>query len=399
MNRLDSLRAVFEEDAERATVPASVADQAVSQVAAARRRRRAVVVGLSAIAVVVPLGIVIRTADSQEAVDPQEPTEASLPWAGLASCGAPHDPVGAFWANDVGVGYPGSSEQAPTGGDIWLIDADGQVSAATNDGLSRDPLLSRDGQRLYFTRAVASSGFAEPLPGLQIWVRDLTTGSEAMLAATGPVDDLAESPDGTSLAFTTVDTEGQRRLFTMDAAGDTTPEVVPWSGAGDSHDEQTSPSWSPDGTQIAYISRSYSDDGLLFSSIRVLDPTSGKETVVYQAAEEVVLYDLAWLSDNESLLVTKTLRGGVLPGTVIRVDRLTGSEAVVAEGAGVAAVAASEDGSTVAEIGWPVDRIGEGNLLPSLTTWTHGQRTDIELPRRFAFATDLTIAECAYLAP
>jgi dipeptidyl aminopeptidase/acylaminoacyl peptidase len=80
--------------------------------------------------------------------------------------------------------------QTRTGGDIYLMDADGSNLQRTTDGM--DPALSPDGTQLAFARWGAPHA---------IFVRDLRTGEERQVAAANRPRGPAWSSDGSRLVF------------------------------------------------------------------------------------------------------------------------------------------------------------------------------------------------------
>ena len=81
--------------------------------------------------------------------------------------------------------------QTRTGGDIYLINADGSNLQRVTDGM--DPALSPDGTRLAYARWGAPHA---------IFVRDLRTGEERQVAAVNRPRGPAWSSDGSKLVFT-----------------------------------------------------------------------------------------------------------------------------------------------------------------------------------------------------
>lgn len=80
--------------------------------------------------------------------------------------------------------------QASTGGDIYLVNADGSGLRRLTDGL--DPALSPDGTRVAFARWGTPHG---------VYVFDLRTGQEHRVASANRPRSPSWNPDGTRLAF------------------------------------------------------------------------------------------------------------------------------------------------------------------------------------------------------
>jgi Tol biopolymer transport system component len=150
--------------------------------------------------------------------------------------------------------------------DLYVVSVDpatGAVGTPTlfAPGPSYDPNWSDDGTKVAFDRYPTSGG-----GGSSIIVRDVVTGAEynfsALITATtswshGP----HWSPDGTMLAFeadvtvTTTTKKGtttitQVEVFTANADGSGLFQVTPTSTQSDQ------PTWSPDGTSLAFLSNS-----------------------------------------------------------------------------------------------------------------------------------------------
>jgi TolB protein len=83
--------------------------------------------------------------------------------------------------------------QAATGGDIYIVNADGRGLRRLTDGI--DPILSPDGTRVAFARWGSPHG---------VFVLDLRTGQEQRIAAVNRPRGPAWSADGARLAFTHV---------------------------------------------------------------------------------------------------------------------------------------------------------------------------------------------------
>ena len=126
-------------------------------------------------------------------------------------------------------------------GDIYTMAVGGLPSKLTNDSfLDTEPAWSPDGSRIVYS-SDKGGGF------LNLWVRDLATGSETQLtklltSAMGA----AWSPDGSRIAF--LDVDGLWRRASVSAVDVRTGEVTK---VLESSFGPGSPTWSPDGKRIA----------------------------------------------------------------------------------------------------------------------------------------------------
>ena len=141
--------------------------------------------------------------------------------------------------------------------EIYVMDADGknQRRLTTNRHDDWDPSWSPDGTRIAFTSSAKVLNVVQAHPlfvvgGLpQIYVMDADGGNKRRLTDS----DFAEwypswSPDGTRIAFTSsgaMDTAGWY-IYVVDTDGKNLRELGPESG--------WYPAWSPDGTRIAFVS-------------------------------------------------------------------------------------------------------------------------------------------------
>jgi dipeptidyl aminopeptidase/acylaminoacyl peptidase len=108
--------------------------------------------------------------------------------------------AGAFWSAD------GGALMIPKDGDLWRVPIDGSAATAVwrtpqaESGIAASP----DRTRVAFVRpASESAGGRSAADGVELWVRSLAGGNEALIArADKPIAGLAWSPDGQSLVFT-----------------------------------------------------------------------------------------------------------------------------------------------------------------------------------------------------
>jgi Tol biopolymer transport system component len=179
--------------------------------------------------------------------------------------------------------------QAYAGGmfHIWTMAASGGAPRQLTDGQydHREPRWSPDGTRIAFAsdRPGRTSRSTPPDIGgsYDIWSIDVTTG-ELKQWTDSPTLEEAEptwSPDGTEIAYVVgnrieaVNASGARRTLVAQVPGRTL----------------NGPSWSPDGASVAYVARSGGQSNLMVSNRQV---TSG---------QDVFIFTPEWITDSEAL--------------------------------------------------------------------------------------------------
>ncbi len=172
----------------------------------------------------------------------------------------------------------------------------GQTKALTTPGADQDmtPALSTDGRMLAFAR-ISERGtdlYTMPMGGL---------GTRAVLASVGRGAISSQptfSPDGTRIAFAS-DRSGRIQLYLSDAIGTGVEPLL--SDAPDWMGEQTAPEWSPDGRQLAFQAQVNGTFQIVVADLRERPP----RVVTSDARHD----SPSWAPDSRHLVVT-SLRSG-----------------------------------------------------------------------------------------
>jgi Tol biopolymer transport system component len=128
----------------------------------------------------------------------------------------------------------GGASQSPL--DLWLVNPDGTNDhALTTTGDSTQPAWSPDGSRIAYNKGPK---------GNEIWVIDVATRDTHVLSAAG--DFTPSWNPGSRILFTSTRDGGGKQVYVMDADG-SHQQRLSYDGGEDKY-----PSWSPDGTRVAY---------------------------------------------------------------------------------------------------------------------------------------------------
>ena len=133
-------------------------------------------------------------------------------------------------------------KQTRNGKDIAVADWDGhRERIITQGGLNLLPAWSPNGRQIVFTSYRAGNP--------DLWIYDLQTGKSRALVQKGTLaTGAAFSPDGRRVAFSLSDAEGGSQLWVVNADGSGMRKLT------DGYGINSSPTWSPSGDKIAFVS-------------------------------------------------------------------------------------------------------------------------------------------------
>jgi dipeptidyl aminopeptidase/acylaminoacyl peptidase len=192
--------------------------------------------------------------------------------------------------------------------DIYLMDGNGEnVRQLTNDP-SDDamPVWSPDGTRIAFHSLRGGNW--------DIYVITLATGDIQRVTFYSGEDTFASwSPDGTQMVYVS-DRDGDQEIYVRSALGDTPPEALDGFSLRQMTDnpyDDWSPTWSPDGRYIAYVSEDTSGYGIVVMDAQAgtLDPTA--RTITIDGGFMTGEWNPAWIqtANGLSLMFVSSLGG------------------------------------------------------------------------------------------
>jgi Tol biopolymer transport system component len=169
-----------------------------------------------------------------------------------------------------------------------------------------DPTFSPDGSKIAFVR-VHTQNF-------EIYVMDTAdtdgdgNGDNLTRFTNNTVDDFspAWSPDGTKIAFVSIGPGGQQDIFVMGSAIDVIDPTPPPVNLTNNPASDSEPNWSPDGSQIAFVSTRDNNHNIYVMNAN----GSGQTRLTRNAAPD---FSPAWSPDGTRIVFQSNREGG--PGT------------------------------------------------------------------------------------
>ena len=197
--------------------------------------------------------------------------------------GAPAFIAGTTASQDPAISPDGRSVAFSYGRDIWIAGVDGSGAHAVTTGGNNDQgaSWSPDGKALVFSRVAEDDLFVVGADGTKL--RNLT-GDGGTTQEYEP----AWSPDGSTIAFQHDTSAGQGSIYVIPAAGGTATNITPESPTPptcepDFFTHSSDPSWSPDGTRIAFTGPSICPGGgerNYGTEIWLMAPNGGGKTLI-----------------------------------------------------------------------------------------------------------------------
>ncbi len=158
-------------------------------------------------------------------------------------------PSGVAWTHD------GRALVYSMAGSLWRqpLDSDDAVELTSGPGYDYQPDVSPDGRSVAYVKYDADA--------LELWLLDLDSGATRPLTHAGHVNvEPRFSPDGKRLLFVSTEYHGRFHVFVMDVASGASERLTGETESPLSRyyysafDHELSPTWTPDGSEILFVS-------------------------------------------------------------------------------------------------------------------------------------------------
>jgi Tol biopolymer transport system component len=187
--------------------------------------------------------------------------------------------------------------------EIWVMNADGseprQLTAGPpEDFLDSKPVWAPDGARISFSRLNRT---AKPVVS-EIWVVDEAGGTPtSLMNAVTELGSHSWSPDGSQIAFVS-SRDGNNEIYKMSSDGSGQTNLT--NDSLDDGDVDDGPIWSPDGTELLFISRRMGSADIWIMGADGSDPRNLTNTQVDETQARL-------LPDGSSILFGQETSGEI----------------------------------------------------------------------------------------